>query len=164
MESNKRKKEEIAFNLRRFIKSMVKLALFYGILKVAGWIVGFVEFDLGFVSFSSTIVFKWAEVAVVIYYGSYILRSSFFFLDIVSGAVTEALGLNEPKLPRRIGMDIIYIIGLVLAYEALIPFIAGFSSNFSRGKLIVSFAEVAFFFVGAAIVYDIGKSVYYVFF
>ncbi len=150
-------RRKVAENVKRLLGSALKLLIITVVLKLLGRIMGEVEFTFLFYTVKANMVLSMVQMAATIYYGFYILKSSIFFIDKISGLVTNALGLTESKLPRRIAMDIVYIIGLVLAWEALVPMV----SEIPRfGGLTLTAIQVVIILLGAGIIYDAGKHVF----
>ncbi len=150
-------RRRVAENVKRLLGSVLKLLIITVVLKLLGRVIGEVEFTILFYTVKANVILSMVQMAATIYYGYYILRSSIFFMDKISSLVTKTLGLTESKLPRRIAMDIVYLIGLILVWEALVPMV----SEIPRlGGLTLNAIQVVIILLGAGIIYDTGKHVF----
>jgi len=89
------------------------------------------------------------RLAAIAYFGQKVVVSLLFLLNIISDRLSKILGFEETGGLKRIGNDIIYMIGLLLAWFGLSPLFA-----FLPGKILGTILSVVFLILAALIVYD----------
>jgi len=96
----------------------------------------------------------------IIYYGYYILRDLKVVFDRAVDSLISKFGIAEkrPKL-RRAGMDLVWIIGLFLAYAALMQVLSMLISIPSWASLLVRIVFTALILV---LIYDFTRTLYLV--
>ena len=89
------------------------------------------------------------RLAAIAYFGQKVVVSLLFLLNIISDRLSKILGFEETGGLKRIGNDIIYMIGLLLAWFGVSPLFA-----FLPGKILGTILSVVFLILAALIVYD----------
>ncbi|RLG48562.1 MAG: hypothetical protein DRN92_00695 [Thermoproteota archaeon] len=89
------------------------------------------------------------RLAAIAYFGQKVVVSLLFLLNIISDRLSKILGFEKTGGLKRIGNDIIYMIGLLLAWFGLSPLFA-----FLPGKILGTILSVVFLMLAALIVYD----------
>jgi len=89
------------------------------------------------------------RLAAIAYFGQKVVVSLLFLLNIISDRLSKILGFEKTGGLKRIGNDIIYMIGLLLAWFGLSPLFA-----FLPGKILRTILSVVFLILAALIVYD----------
>jgi len=98
------------------------------------------------------------RLATIAYFGQRVVVDLLFLLDIVSERLAKVLGLERTVGLKRIGNDIIYMIGLLLAWFGLSPLF-----SFLPSRLMGTILSVIFLGLAALIIYDALKTGYELF-
>ncbi|HIE23394.1 MAG TPA: hypothetical protein EYP68_04110 [Candidatus Korarchaeota archaeon] len=106
----------------------------------------------------SKLIVEAIRLAAIAYFGQRVVVSLLFLLNIISDRLSKVLGIEETGGLKRIGNDIIYMIGLLLAWFGLSPLFAFIPSQFV-GILL----SLIFLILAALIVYDALKTGYNLF-
>jgi len=147
--------EEVRVRLGRLITSFVKLAAAMALLYLLGRILSDYEASLFGFQIEGFQVVGILRLAAVVYFGYHALSELLWLLDLSARRLSQALGLAEVSGVRRIGQDLIYLMGLALAWYGLSPLISAIPSG--KLRLIPSLAFLA---LGVLLAYDMAKSIY----
>ena len=150
--------EEVRVRLGRLITSFVKLAAAMALLYLLGRILADYDASLFGFRIQGFQIVGILRFAAVVYFGYHALSELLWLLDLSARRLSQALGLEEVGGVRRIGQDLIYLMGLALAWYGLSPLISAIPSE--RIRLIPSLAFLA---LGVLLAYDMAKSIYRLF-
>ncbi len=145
---------EVERRLRRFLKNAAWLALSLILLVGMDLALGGIRFRAFGVELDTTEVIGVFRLMSIIYFGYWVLRDGLYLLDLTAGLLTEALELGEAGGPRRIGLDVLYLISLGLGWLAASPFLGILPELASRA------AALAFLSLAVVFVYDAVKTSY----
>ena len=149
--------EEIRIHISSIIANTIKLAILVIVIKIAESIAG-TDWNLPppLQEVSGQVVFDVAMMAVIIYYGYAILKGVRFFLDLGAEAVVKSFGKSEVTI-KRLAYDLIYLIALIVLWEAVSPVAVGVPRI---GSLLFKVLGLIFVVIGFLILYDMFKTAY----
>ena len=146
--------EELKPRIRRILSSLIKLAVAVVVLASLDALFGGIQFEAFGLKADTTEVLGAVRLLVIIYYGYWILRDSFYFLDLLSEILARKFGLEESGNLRRIGLDFLYLISLTLAWFGLSPFLG------LLPELVIRAISITFIVISIIFLYDLVKTVY----
>ncbi len=150
--------EELRTRLSRLLTSFIELTIALGLLFILGRVLDGASIDLFGITISGFEVVGVLRLAAVVYFGYSMLSELLWLLDVSAKRLSKLLGLAEVRGIRRIGQDMIYLMGLALAWYAVSPLVSSIPPGAAR--LVPSLAFLA---VGVLLFYDLAKSVYRLF-
>jgi len=148
-------RREVGEKITSFISNSIKLALilvFLSFLKRQIQDSAIYAFNL---QIPSKLIIDAIRLASIAYFGQRVVASLLFLLNIISDRLSKILGLEETAGLKRIGNDVIYMIGLLLAWFGLSPLF-----TFLPSRIIGTILSVVFLALAALIVYDALKTGY----
>ena len=148
------KREEVEGRLRRFLKNVAWLALALILLVGLDQAIGGLRFRAFNIELDTTEVIGVFRLMAIIYFGYWILKDGFYLLDLTASLLASALEMQGAGGPRRIGLDLLYLISLGLGWLAVSPFLGPLPEVAAR-VVALAFLSVAVIFV-----YDAAKTSY----
>ena len=150
--------EELRVRLGRLLASFIELAVAMGLLFLLGKIIDGASIEVFGIEISGFEIVGVLRLAAVVYFGYSMLSELLWLLDISAKRLSRLLGLAEVRGVRRIGQDIIYLMGLALAWYAVSPLVSLIPPGAVR--LLPSLGFLA---IGVLLLYDLAKSIYRLF-
>ncbi len=151
-------RREVRKRLASLIGNSIKLALILAFLSFLRREVQDSLIEAFNLQIPSKLIVDAIRLAAIAYFGQRVVVNLLFLLNIISDRLSRILGFEETSGLKRIGNDIIYMIGLLLAWFGLSPLFA-----FLPSKIIGTVLSIVFLVLAAIIVYDALKTGYELF-
>ncbi len=148
-------RREVGEKITNLISNSVKLALVLIFLSFLRKQIQDSAVEVFNLQIPSKLIIDAVRLATIAYFGQRVVISLLFLLNVISDRLSKILGFEETGGLKRIGNDIIYMIGLLLAWFGLSPLF-----TFIPSKIIGTLLSVVFLVLAALIVYDALKTGY----